>query len=165
MKETKYRYNYIYGSAAPKLDEHPQQQESEVRRKSTPTPKKATKPELETFPMAQMIICILIVFAVFSTIIYRYSTITEMNFALSTLSEEYESIKDNNRKLQVSIGSTINQENIRRIAEERLNMKMPDSYQRIPIKVPKVNYSTLALAEQEEKSTTLESLLLIFGLE
>ena len=122
------------------------------------------KPEIESFPLTQMIICIIIVFA-FSTIIYRYSTITEMNYALSALNKEYESLKDSNRKLQVSIGSKINQENIRKIAEERLNMKMPDSYQKIPVKVQKVNYSTLNIEAQEAKNSTLKALLLFFGFE
>lgn len=160
------RYQYVYGSAAPKLDEQSYQQKRQVtRRKNTPAPKKEAKAEVEPFPMTQMIICILIVFGIFSTIIYRYSTITEMNYELSALNKEYESLKDANRKLEVSIGSKINQENIRRIAEERLNMKMPSSYQRIPVKVPKVNYSTFTLEEQEEKKTALGSLLLFFGIE
>ncbi|NLM10191.1 MAG: cell division protein FtsL [Clostridiaceae bacterium] len=162
----KYRYNYVYGSAAPKLNEQPyQQKRKSTRRKTTPAPKVVIKPEIESFPLTQMIICIIIVFAVFSTIIYRYSTITEMNYALSALNKEYESLKDSNRKLQVSIGSKINQENIRKIAEERLNMKMPDSYQKIPVKVQKVNYSTLNIEAQEAKNSTLKALLLFFGFE
>ncbi|NLX77583.1 MAG: cell division protein FtsL [Clostridiaceae bacterium] len=168
MKEVKYRYNYIYGSAAPKLNEQPKperQSRQSTGRKTTPAPRVVPKPEAESFPLAQTIICIIMVFAVFSVIIYRYSTITEMNYALSALNKEYEALKDSNRKLQVSIGSRINQENIRRIAEERLNMKMPDSYQKIPVKVPKVNYSTLAVQAQEEKNSPLRTVLMFFGLE
>lgn len=163
----KNRYNnYVYGSAAPKYQEQTyQDKRKSTERKSTPKPKVIAKPEIQVFPMAQMIICIIITFTVFSTIIYRYSAITEMNYALSALNKEYETLKDSNRKLQVSIGTKINQENIRKIAEERLNMKMPDSYQRVPIKVPKVNYSTLNIDTQEEKGGTLKALLLFLGLE
>ena len=92
------------------------------------------------------------VFAVFSIIIYRYSTITEMNYALSALNKEYGALKDSNRKLQVSIGSRINQENIRRIAEERLNMKMPDSYQKIPVKVLKLITVLLLFRHRKRKT-------------
>lgn len=157
-----HRYEYIYGSAAPKLDEHPQQPEKQVR-KNTPVKKKLIKTESETFPLVQMVICIILVFGILFTIIYRYSTITEMNFALSSLNKEYESLKDNNRKLQVDIGARINQENIRKVAEERLNMKMPDSYQKIPVMVSKINYSTVTQVEEEDKKISLKSLLMIFG--
>lgn len=163
----KYRNSYIYGSAAPKFDEQQHRPERQAKTRRNPTHKKAviTEIEVEVLPVAQMIICILIAFAIFSTIIYRYSTITEMNCLLSALNEEYETLKDDNRKLQVSIGSRINQENIRRVAEERLNMKMPDNYQKIPVKVPKVNYSTLSIVEQEEEQINLKSILLFFGIE
>ena len=39
-------------------------------------------------------------------------------------------------------------------------MKMPDSYQRIPVKVPKVNYSMVTEIAPEEERTTLLSLLM-----
>lgn len=161
------RYDYVYGSAAPKLNEQPYQPKRQVtRRKNTPVPKKQIRPEAEPFPTARIVICILIAFAAVSVIIYRYSAITEMNFSLAALNKEYESLKDSNRKLEVSINTKINQENIRKIAEERLNMKMPDSYQKIPVKVPKVNYSTFSLTEQEEKSTpVLKAVLTFFGIE
>jgi len=159
-------YDYVYGSTAPKFQEQPYPQKRQgTERKSTPAPRVLAKPEPEAFPITQIIVCIVIIFAVFSIIIYRYSTITEMNYALSALNKEYESLKDSNRKLQVSIGSRINQENIRKIAEERLNMKMPDSYQKVPVKVPKVNYSTLVIESKEEKNSFLNSLLMFFGME
>lgn len=160
----KQRY-YVYGSAAPKINEqqsYPQRKQV-VRKKTTPVPKKAVKPEAVSYPVTQIVFCVLVTFAVFFIIIYRYSTITEMNYALAVLNKEYETLKDNNRKLQVSIGSKINQENIRKIAEERLNMKMPDSYQKVPVKVPKVNYSTVSIVEQEQKKNIVKSLLVFFG--
>ncbi|HZK27761.1 MAG TPA: cell division protein FtsL [Thermoclostridium sp.] len=167
MIRMKYRNSYIYGSAAPQLNEPQQTPERQAKTNRNPVHKKTvvTEIEVEILPVAQMIICILIAFAIFSTIIYRFGTITEMNCVLSALNEEYETLKDDNRKLQVSIGSTINQENIRKIAQERLNMKTPDSYQRIPIEVPKVNYSTLAIVEQEAEQIDFKSILLFLGIE
>lgn len=159
-------YDYMYGSTAPKLNEksYPHRKHNKGRN-ATPAPKEVLKPEADTFPVAQVIICIIITFAVFATIIYRYSTITEMNFALAKLNEEYETLKDGNRKLEVSINSKINQENIREIAEERLNMKMPDSYQKIPVKVPKVNYSTVTVEGKEEKNGFLKTLFMFLGIQ
>ncbi|AGC69148.1 cell division protein FtsL [Thermoclostridium stercorarium subsp. stercorarium DSM 8532] len=155
---------YVYGSAAPKLNEQPYPRKRQrTVRKTTPVPSVAAKPVTAEYPVVQIIVCIVITFAVFFTIIYRYSTITEMNYKLSALNKEYESLKDSNRKLEVSINSKINQENIRKIAEERLNMKMPDSYQKIPVKVPKVNYSTVNLEEEKEKESFWKSMLMFFG--
>ena len=118
------------------------------------------KPEPITYPMAQMILCILVGFMILFTLVFRFSTITEMNGQLAALNSELEMLKDGNRKLQAEISTSINQENVRKIAEERLGMKMPDSYQRIPVKVPKVNYSMVTEIAPEEERTTLLSLLM-----
>lgn len=146
-------YRYIHGSAAPKLPPQPQREEQQIR-KNPPLRKVVVQPEPVKYPMGKMVLCILVGFVILSTLIFRYATITEMNVELAALSAELEQLKDNNRKLQAEIGATINQENIRRIAEERLDMKMPDSYQRIPVKVPNVNYSmvTQTVTENEEKT-------------
>ena len=158
------RYGYMYGSAAPKLPEQPNQEKQQVHRKP-PVRKKAIQPEPEAISIAPMVFCIVIGFAILFTMIYRFGAITEMNIALSELSEDYEEIKDNNRKLQAEIGASINQENIRRIAEERLNMKMPDSYQRIPVKVPRANYSMIAENTAEKDNSIFKSIFMIFSKE
>lgn len=154
------KYEYMYGSAAPKLPEQPQKEQRHIQRKP-PAGKKAIVIEPQTFPLAQMIICIIVGFVILFTVIYRYSTITQMNCVLSELSKEYETLKDSNRKLQAEIGARINLENVRQIAEEKLNMKMPDSYQKIPVKVPKVNFSTVTQKTKEDEKS-FKSLLLAF---
>lgn len=154
-----HRYNYIYGSAAPKLPERPEREQTRVRKRK-PVVKKAVEPETVAFPLMQMIVCILVAFAVLFSIISRFSAITEMNCTLSELAKEYETFKDSNRKLQADIGARINLENIRTIAENKLNMKMPDSYQRIPVKVPRVNYSLVNKETQQESKHTLLSLII-----
>ncbi len=151
------KHGYMYGSAAPKLPEQPQEEQRRVQGKP-PVLKKAIVIEPQAFPLAQMIICIMVGFVILFTIIFRFSAITQMNCELSALSREYETLKDSNRKLLAEIGTTINLENVRQIAEERLNMKMPDSYQKIPVKVPKVNFSTV-VQEPREEERSLKSLL------
>lgn len=154
------KYGYMYGSAAPKLPEQPQKEQRRVQRKP-PVRKKAVVIEPQAFPLAQMIVCIMVGFIILFTIIFRFSTITQLNCELSELSKEYETLKDSNRKLQAEIGTRINLENVRQIAEEKLNMKTPDSYQKIPVKVPKVNFSTVVQRPQEEEKS-LKSLLMAF---
>jgi len=144
---------YIYGSAAPKLPKQPLKEERQVRR--PPEKRKAViaMPEPVKYPMGGMVFCIAVGFVILFTLICRFAAITEMNGELAAMNAQLEQLKDDNRKLQAEISASINQENIRRIAEERLNMKMPDSYQRIPVNVPKVNYSIVTRQEPEEKST------------
>ena len=156
-----HRYNYVYGSAAPKLPDRPERERIRTRKRK-PVVKKAVDPETVAFPLAQMIICILIAFAILFSIINRFSIITEMNCRLSELAAEYDTLKDENRKLQAEIGARINLENIRIIAENRLNMKMPDSYQRIPVKVPRVNYSLVNREIQQKPENTLISLIMAY---
>lgn len=155
------RYNYVYGSAAPKLPDSPIREEQRVRRKKA-VPKKAAQPETVAIPLVQMIICILIGFVLLFAMISRFSAITEMNCDLSALAREYETLKDSNRRLQAEIGSKINLEKVRTIAETELNMKMPDSYQRIPVKVPKVNYSMVNQEIKKDTKITLKSLIMAY---
>mgnify|MGYP000883784754 CR=1 FL=1 len=152
----KSKYHYVYGTAAPKIPYQPHREEN---KKIINTPKRKAVVQLEqrTVPIGQIIICILIAFAIFFTLIFRFSAITELNCELAAQKQKYEQLKDDNRKLQAKIGSQINLENVRRIAEERLGMKMPDNYQRIPVKVPKVNYSLVTGAIQKEERSTLKS--------
>ncbi len=157
----KTRYSYIYGSAAPKLPEQPQR-ERRQERNIPPVRKKAVEPEPRTFPLGQMVICILIGFGILFTMIFRFSALTEMNCKLASMKQEYEELKDSNRKLQAEIGAQINLENVRKIAEERLGMKMPDSYQRVPVKVPKINYSLVTGTIPEEKDSVIGSWLSAF---
>jgi cell division protein FtsL len=150
---------YIYGSAAPKLPEQPHKEERQVRR--PPVKRKAAEaiPVPVKYPMGGMVFCIAVGFVILFTLIFRFATITEMNGELAAMNLKLEQLKDDNRMLQAEISASINQENIRRIAEERLNMKMPDSYQKIPVNVPKVNYSIVTLQEPREEKTTLMSFL------
>jgi len=151
--KTKY---YVYGTAAPKIPYQPQREENQ-RIINTPRRKAVVHLEQRTVPLGQIITCILIGFAIFFTLIFRFSALTELNCKLAAQKQRYEQLKDENRKLQAKIGSQINLENVRRIAEERLGMKMPDNYQRIPVKVPKVNYSLVTGTVHEEEKTTLKS--------
>ncbi|NLG89339.1 MAG: cell division protein FtsL [Clostridiaceae bacterium] len=153
----KARY-YVYGTAAPKIPYQPQREESQ---KVIKIPKRKTevKPEQRSVPLGQIIFCILIGFAICFTLIFRFSALTELNCELAAQKQRLEQLRDENRKLQAKIGSQINLENVRRIAEEKLGMKMPDNYQRIPVKVPKVNYSLVTGTIQEKEEKTLKSLI------
>lgn len=151
---------YIYGSAAPKLPERPQREEQQVRRSPRQRKLEVVVPEPVKYPVGKMVFCILVGFMILFTLIFRFATITELNGELAAMNTKLEQLKDSNRKLQAEISASINQETIRQIAEERLSMKMPDSYQRIPVNVPKVNYSTITELPQEDEKTTLLSFFL-----
>ncbi len=151
---------YIYGSAAPKLPERPQREEQQVRRAPRQRRMQVVVPEPIKYPVGKMVFCILVGFMILFILIFRFATITEMNGELAAMNAKLEQMKDSNRKLQAEISTSINQETIRQIAEERLSMKMPDSYQRIPVNVPKVNYSTITELPQQEEKTTLLSFFL-----
>ncbi|HEY8499410.1 MAG TPA: septum formation initiator family protein [Clostridia bacterium] len=152
----KSKYHYVYGTAAPKINYQPQRKEYQ-KTTNAPGSKAVVHLEQRTIPLGQIIICILLAFVIFFTLIFRFSAITELNCELAAQNQRYEQLKDENRKLQAKIGSQINLENVRRIAEEKLGMKMPDNYQRIPVKVPKVNYSLVTGTVHKEERKTLKS--------
>ncbi|MBP7176050.1 MAG: cell division protein FtsL [Thermoclostridium sp.] len=146
---------YIYGSAAPQLPERHHQQEQQVQRPPARRKAAVVMPEPVRYPAGKMVFCIVVGFLILFTLISRFATITEMNGQLASMNSQLEKLRDDNRKLQAEISASVNQENIRQIAEERLNMKMPDSYQRIPVNIPKVNYSTTTLQAAKEESTLI----------
>lgn len=121
--------------------------QSTVRKKQTNTAKKkninlAQKAKLKKERMMKMkvIAMVLCLFAVLFVISYRSSLISE-NFAqIKNLKKELESLEKENQQLNVGIESTLNLNNIEKIAEEKLGMQKLKSDQIVYVNLPKQDY-------------------------
>lgn len=85
----------------------------------------------------------IVVFIIGLLILYRYASITEINYKVNSKMKEYNNLKNENDRLSVDIAKSVNLQEIRRIAEERLEMQKPGSYQIIHISVPPVDQTEL----------------------
>jgi len=147
---------YVYGSAAPKIPvEHQSHTENKVVRRVSSKP----LPSGSSIPKVQMIFCIVFMVAVSFVILYRYSLISELNYRMSKLTEEYNRLRDENRALNVEIETSINLDYVKEFAETRLNMHKPDSYQIVTVSVPKSDYSVVVDQSYIDSATENTSLI------
>lgn len=109
----------------------------------------------------KVIAIVLCVFAVMFVISYRSSLISE-NFAeIKVLKEELETLEKENQQLSVSIESTLNLNNIEKIAEDKLGMQKLKSDQIVYVNLPKEDYIQPASEEVviEEDKNFIEKLI------
>ncbi|NLM75420.1 MAG: cell division protein FtsL [Clostridiaceae bacterium] len=147
---------YVYGSAAPKMPVEPQRRAGKrVVRKVYSKP----LPSRSSIPKVQMIFCIVFMVAVSFLILYRYAAISELNYRMGQLTEEYNRLRDENRALNVEIETSINLDYVKEFAETRLNMHKPDSYQIVTVSVPKSDYSVVVDQSYIDDATENTSLI------
>lgn len=155
------RNPYIYGSAAPKLPERVERPAEQKRVQKQPAARPL--PTESAIPKAKMILGILCVVVIAFIIIYRFSAIAELNYYMGTLTEQYNQLRDENRKLEVEIETSINLDRVKQVAETKLGMHKPEHYQIVLVNVPKNNYSVVmdqAYINQTTKNTSLVDSLL-----
>lgn len=155
------RNGYIYGSAAPKL---PEQAERPIETQKIQ--KRAYRKPLsqkQIIPKAKMLFGIAFMVAISFVILYRFSVIAELNYKMGTLTDEYNRLRDENRRLEVEIATSINLDRVKELAETKLNMHKPDSYQTILVSVPKNNYSVVMdqayINEKTEDTSLMENVM------
>ncbi len=155
------RTGYMYGSTAPKLPERFEQpvERQKIRKKESV----AAKPVRSNIPKAKMITFIILMVAISFVILYRFSALAELNYSMGTLNEELSQLRDENRMLEVDIGTSINLERVKEIAQTRLNMHKPESYQIVLVSVPKNNYSVVVdqayINETTNKTSLMDNLI------
>ncbi|NLX64016.1 MAG: cell division protein FtsL [Clostridiaceae bacterium] len=148
---------YIYGSTAPNLvqpAEQPlEQQRVKRRQKTRPVPQKSN------IPKARLVFAVLFVAGVCFVILYRFCLITELNSRMGALTEKYNRLRDENRMLNVEIETSIDLNRVKEIAETKLKMHTPDSYQLVLVSVPKSNYSVVLDHEYIDNTVRNSSLM------
>jgi cell division protein FtsL len=157
VKNVETKNRYIYGSAAPKL---PQETNRSVQEKRQ-IKKKASEvlPRKSQLPKAKILFCLIFMVAICFVILYRFSAIAELNYRMGELTAEYDRLKNENRALAVEIETSINLDRIKTIAETKLNMHKPESYQLVLVSVPKNNYSVVLDQEYINEKTRNVSLM------
>ena len=128
--------NYVYGTAAEKLEYNVYEENKVLKAKKKARSDGKTK--------LKVVCVILFMFSCCLVLMYRYALITELNYSVNKLDKVYNELRNDNSRLRMAIDNANDLENIRKVAEERLGMQKPDRYQIVYINVPKSDFTLVA---------------------
>lgn len=137
------RNGYVYGSAAPKLHQGPERQEAHQPKESRVRVSRAAVSPYAHVPKAKLIFCIVALAAMCFVVLYRFTILSDLNTAMNKLNEQYDELRDQNRRLKVEIETSIDLDKVQQIAETELGMHKPDQYQIVAVSVPKNDYNVV----------------------
>lgn len=128
--------NYVYGSAAPKIDYDVYEENKVLKAKKKQRANNKIK--------VKLVFAILALFAAFLSVILMYAKITEVNYDLNKKNKEYNDKKNANIQLRLEIQKNLDLNRIKEIALTRLDMQEPDKYQVVYVRVPKKDVMKVA---------------------
>ena len=132
----------MYGSAAPQLPQTPERREPLKREIVAPATHSAVS-AYANVPKAKLFAGVMMLSIMCFVMLYRFSILTDLNSKMGIMTRDLSLIRDENRMLRVDIETSINRDNVKKIAEEQLGMHKPDKFQVVPVSVPKNNYSVV----------------------
>ncbi len=123
---------YINGSVAKRLEYEPNEAITKIKREKNIRAINIMKLKLFSFVTLILILSLVV--------LYRYSTITELNYCVDKYEKEYKQIKNENSIIKVRIENSTDLQTLRDIAENKLGMQKPDKCQIVYVKVPKNDF-------------------------
>lgn len=145
---------YVYGTAAEKIEYDVYQHNEVLKNKKKIRTNNKTK--------VKVVFTLLLIFAMFSLIMYRYSMITELNYDIAKTEKNYDKIKDENARLLVQIENETDLKKIKEVAINELGMQIPNKMQTIHISVDKKDFTVVAKEYQDIKQENKSKLPEIF---
>lgn len=136
------RYNYQYGTEAPKYPQSPYGVPSEkpdFTPLKRPKPQKRSKEEI-VFIMKMTTCGIILFFGAFS-FVHVTSTLARRQRELKLVNTEIRETQSAINSLQATIASNLNLEHIQKVAEEKLNMSEPLPHQVVYITTMQESYT------------------------
>lgn len=136
---------YVQGSTAEKIS-YDVYEENKVLR---------TKKKQKSYAMVKFkaVFCLFAVFAMGTLVMYRYATITKLNYSLSKQTKVYNDIVKENSILGVEIEQATDLQKVRSIAESTLGMQKPDKRQINYVSIAKGNYTKVSSEYANETFT------------
>ncbi len=135
--------NYVYGTAAPKIEYNVYEENKVLRAKKKQRANNKVK--------LKAVFTILVFFTAFFCIMSMYAQITEVNYNLNKLNRDYDKVKNDNIRMKLEMQKDLNLDRVREIAETRLNMQKPDKSQIVYVKVPKKDVTKIAGEDKQDK--------------
>lgn len=111
----------------------------------------------------KQIFLVIVIFATFLVISYRNSLINEEFKIMQSKKNDLSIIQKENKQIEIALESSLNLNNIEKIATEQLGMQKQSNAQTIYIELDKEDYIEVSTEEiQEENKGFLEKILGIF---
>ncbi len=148
MAETK--NDYVYGSVAEKVKYDPYEDNAILKSKKIARDNSRLK--------VRIILNIILVFAMFIIVMFRYAQISKLNYESNILKSEYTKIQNENQLLVIDIQNAMDLKNIRQIAETKLDMHKPDKSQIVYVSVSKKDVTITANKEQSKLTILFNSI-------
>ncbi len=151
---------YVYGAVAEKLNDNiaeklndniydPYEENPVLKAKKVAR----SNAKLKT----KIIFNILIIFSLGALTMFKFAQISQINYETNKLNKQYVAIQNENRLLEIEIENARSLENIREVAEDKLQMHKPNKNQIVYISVPKEDVIVLASNEPSKAVTILKT--------
>ena len=121
------------------------------------------KLKIEKAKRRKQLALVILAFAALLIISYRNSVINEEFKEIQKQKSQLATIEKENKQLEISIESSLNLNNVEKIASEQLGMKKQTGAQTVYIELPKEDYVETSAEEIEKNSQSLiEKIMNIF---
>jgi cell division protein FtsL len=141
-----YDDDYIYGTAAKKIEYDVYEENKVLKRKKQA--KSNYKVQVKT------VLCVVAIFAASLVLMYRYAVITDLNYRINDTYKKYNDLRNENSRLSVEIGKDMSLSKVKEVAENRLGMQKPNKYQIVHVRVPKKDVTIVAENYKDYKDVT-----------
>ncbi|MDQ2086884.1 cell division protein FtsL [Herbivorax sp. ANBcel31] len=132
---------YIHGTAARKLEYDVYKENKVLKTKKKQRNNNKIK--------VKYVLVLLFISLVSCFVTYRYVQITELNYVINQQVSEYNEIKDENKSIELDIKSSVDLNNVKLVAKEKLGMQEPDRHQITYINIPRDD-STVVLDDANQ---------------
>ena len=136
------RQSYVHGTAARKLGYDIYEENELLKRK--------LKEKQDNKEKRKILLHVFFCCALALIMMYRYSLLTDMNYNMNKKYKEYETIKNSNIALRVSIEKEENLSNIKEQARTRLDMQTVNKSQVVYVRVPTSDFVKYADGDEEK---------------
>ncbi len=143
---------YIYGSVAEKVKSESYNNYDPYEENAVLKSKKIARSNTKL--KTKIIFYILIIFGMCTFTMFRYAQISQLNYESNELNKQYVAIQKDNELLSIEIENARSLNNIREVAENKLQMHKPSKSQIIYVNIPKEDV-TLVASNEPSKAITM----------
>lgn len=127
---------YVQGSTAEKLTYDVYEENTVLKSKK--------KQKSYLMVKCKAVFCLVAIFAFGTLVMYKYATITHLNYDLNKQTKAYNDIVKENTMINVQIEQAMDLQKIRSVAENTLGMQKPEKYQINYVSITKDNYTKVS---------------------
>lgn len=99
---------------------------------------------------AGLLVKVMLIFALGLLVVFRYASITEMGYKVSSAKSEYQNLTSDNERLMAQIESNMNLDELTNLAKEKFDMQRPQTYQMVVLNIKPADQTEIYETELKE---------------